>query len=82
MPRNISRIPLGDEIEVTVRGRTMDELKSLALDEAAAYFGVDREIATLIVLGSLGKPVLVDESGRTLMYKATVKVRWSPEDPE
>jgi hypothetical protein len=82
MPRGISRISLGDEIEVTVRGNTLEELKSKALDEAAAYFGVDREVATLVVLGSLGRPCLQDEQGKTLMYKATVKVRFAPEDDD
>lgn len=79
MPRGISRVPSGDEIEVVVRGRTLEELKAKALDLAAAYFDVDREVATLVVVGTLGKPVIVDDSGDVKLYKATTRVRWAPE---
>jgi hypothetical protein len=80
MPRGLSRVPSGDEIEVVTRGTTLEEMKAQALDEAARYFGVDREVATLVVTSSLGKPVIVDEAGVVKLYKATVRVRWAATD--
>lgn len=73
-----SKKPKGDSVEVSVRGANHEELRSRALDIAAAYFGLEHERDRLTLEHFHAEPHQRDLNNTVLEYKAEFKCYLKP----
>lgn len=82
MPRMTVETGNLDKVEVTVRGRSLADLRVNARYEAARFFGVDAEESVLKLSGMFARPVITDAEGLVSLYKCTVVVTYQPEEED